>query len=121
MPALRKYEIRCELKDTNLNKAFYKKKQKQKTRTFNCSLSPKIWERRKQDTKTFMWLMWLDFTHPSCFLLLAGEVEKLHSHFPEFIATWVWRKSGSTTEETPWGWEADPKAISLALLPVWAG
>ena len=60
-------------------------------------------------------------THPLCFLLLAGEVEKLHSHFPEFIATWVWRKSDSITEAIPWGWEADPKAISLALLPVWAG
>ena len=42
-------------------------------------------------------------THPSCFLLLAGEVEKLHSHFPEFIATWVWRKSGSTIRGNPAG------------------
>ena len=46
-------------------------------------------------------------THPSCFPPLAKELEKLHSRFPAFIATWVW-------DAPRGGWEAGPGTTCLS-------
>lgn len=51
MPALRKYEIRCELKDTNLNKAFYKKKNKNKKQELSTAAYHLKYEREESKTQ----------------------------------------------------------------------
>lgn len=75
---------------------------------------------KKARTKTFGWLpkvyLWVVRLTLRVSLLLAGEVEKLHSHFSELIAPWVWRKSGSTDRCNPVGCgRLTPRAASPAL------